>query len=450
MTLDRADWLVPAFIIVCIILGGASAGGYIANAILQLLAIGLLATAWISRRDRRARGNERWLWLLVAAGMVLILAQFVPLPVSLWRELPGRSEIAAQLDVAGIRQSYAFVSFIPHESFKSAVWLLPALGILCVMLRARTLFQERYLAIAITSTMCVAVIVAALQLSQGTNSPLYFYEVTNRGSAVGFFANTNHMASLLLVTIPFQAALLKEALERNDQKRLSGVFAILGTMAVTLAGIAVNGSLAGYGLLLPVCIASCLILSEVPRVRGTVMLLLIAVLLAGLAILFATAEGSIMLDAAGAMPADSRQTIFATSWHAIKDMWPLGSGIGTFAELYASYEDPGGVIHIYINHAHNDYIELVLETGIAGAALMALFLVWWGISAVRIWRDPWVSPYVLAAVVASATLLVHTLVDYPLRTAAMSSIFAISIALMAAGNLPARRLRPERTEGWGK
>src|SRR5690606_2001620 len=134
----------------------------------------------------------------LAAGLALLLLQLVPLPVNLWRILPGRGELGTQMDFAGIRQAYAFVSLIPHESFKSAIWLLPAAGLLCATLRAPAVLGPRRLALTVTSVMCIAVIVAALQKSQGGGSPLYFYDITNRGSAVGFFANANHMASLLL------------------------------------------------------------------------------------------------------------------------------------------------------------------------------------------------------------------------------------------------------------
>ena len=41
-------WLAPAYVLLCIILGGASAGGYLANAGLQMLAVLLLALAWLA------------------------------------------------------------------------------------------------------------------------------------------------------------------------------------------------------------------------------------------------------------------------------------------------------------------------------------------------------------------------------------------------------------------
>jgi len=127
----------------------------------------------------------------------------------------------------------------------------------------------------------------------------------------------------------------------------------------------------------------------------------------------------------------------------------MGSGLGTFRDVYALYEDherldPAAVV----NHAHNDYLELFLETGVPGLLLIAAFLLWWARTAVSRWRDNLADPYVKAAVIASAALLAHSLVDFPLRTAALSAKFAAAVAMMAGGNRPAPArsadLRPTR------
>ena len=98
--------------------------------------------------------------------------------------------------------------------------------------------------------------------------------------------------------------------------------------------------------------------------------------------------------------------------------------------MYPQYEDPAAVNSTFVNHAHNDYLEIALETGIAGVLLVAAFLLWWS-CAVPIWRSAAVDRYALAGSIASAAILVHSLVDYPLRTAALSAIMAASLALMA-------------------
>src|SRR5437764_3555743 len=103
----------------------------------------------------------------------------------------------------------------------------------------------------------------ALQVvSAGSDSPWYLYQETNRGLGVGFFANANHMADLLVVALPFIAALAAAGRSRNIQ-RYSALLTVLAAVALLLiVGIALNGSLAGYALAVPVIAASFLIVSS--------------------------------------------------------------------------------------------------------------------------------------------------------------------------------------------
>ena len=63
--------------------------------------------------------------------------------------------------------------------------------------------------------------------------------------------------------------------------------------------------------------------------------------------------------------------------------------------------------------------------------LAAAFLVWWGLRTLAIWRTEEVDYYARAASIVTGTLLLHSLVDYPLRTAALSAVFAACLGLMS-------------------
>jgi Lipid A core - O-antigen ligase and related enzymes len=89
-----------------------------------------------------------------------------------------------------------------------------------------------------------------------------------------------------------------------------------------------------------------------------------------------------------------------------------------------------------MNHAHNDYAELALETGVPGLAVLIVFLLWWGGAVARVWRSVEAGPYARAASIASAAILVHSLVDFPLRTAAISACFGMCLALLADRRAP--------------
>ncbi|BBC73972.1 conserved hypothetical protein [Altererythrobacter sp. B11] len=413
-------------------LGGASADGYVANALLQILAIGLLTFAFLSKPYPAVTRSERHLYLVVAGCILVVGLQFVPLPRGVWQALPGRARLLEGLDAAGIAFPGGFASLIPHESAKSAAWLLPSLAMLVTMTRARAFYSPGNLALALVAVMCLGVVVGAAQRISGDYSALYFYHFTNRGSAVGFFANANHMASLLLTTIPFQAALARQALDKQSGERLAPMLLVLAGLALTIVGVGVVGSIAGYVLMIPVTAASALILWRGSHARLGALLLLIALVVT--TAILASGTGLMWVDRASGLSAGSRAVIFGRTWQAILDYWPAGSGLGTFAEAYPSYEDPLAVTRTYINHAHNDYLELLLETGALGVIAFAAFLAWWTIQTIRIWTRSDASPFAKAAVIASATLLLHSLVDYPLRTVALGAVFSACLALMASPN----------------
>jgi O-antigen ligase len=122
-------------------------------------------------------------------------------------------------------------------------------------------------------------------------------------------------------------------------------------------------------------------------------------------------------------------------WSATADSiaatFPVGTGLGTFAHVYALQDDPSAVDSSYVNHAHNDYLELILELGLPGLLLILAGLIWWGASAIGVWRSPSSTTLAKAATIASAALLAHSLVDFPLRTAGLATLLAACFGLIA-------------------
>jgi O-antigen ligase len=294
------------------------------------------------------------------------------------------------------------------------------------------------------------IVLGALQVAApGASSPWYLYRETNRGVAVGFFANANHMADLLVITLPFVAALAAAGRSRNVQ-RYSALLAILAGAAVVLVvGIALDGSLAGYALAVPTIAGSVLIVAPPSRgLRVPIAIVAGLGIVAAIGALASTSIGSSKIGEDASSSVQSREDIIKTTGKAIGDTMPLGSGLGSFVKVYRLYESPDRVTPEYVIHAHNDYAELTLELGLAGALLILAFLVWWAAAASAAWRMGGGGPYARAASIASAVVLVHSLVDFPLRTAAISTAFAMCLALLI-DRRPARRqdptdLRPAR------
>lgn len=429
MTAVRAV-LLPLYLALCLVLGGASNGGFVANLVLQLLALTLLvAVFWRPPQQSFSRPEGGLAWALFAAAL-LAAVQFLPLPRGVWAASDARVDLLAQSELAAVSLSPLLVALAPFEALASLVWALPAAALGVALLRWRS-WQAEHLAWVIVGVMAVSVGLGAAQLAGGSEAAAYFYAVTNRDMTVGFFANANHLASLLLVSLPFLAALAKTASARGGASATAIHLGVAGLALVALVGIVANGSLAGYGLLLPVLAASAAILVPARLSRRLTPLVLFLAVAGGAALVLASDELSPMVARAEAFSPGARDVIWATTWQAIGDFMPLGSGLGSFAEVYRLYEDPALVQAALVNHAHNDYLEVLLELGLPGALLVMGFLAWWLRRAVQVWRSGAATPFAWAAMVATATLLAHSIVDYPLRTAGLGGLFVACCVLMA-------------------
>jgi len=439
------DAVAPLYLLACLIFGG-SAQGVWPNACLQLAGLGILA--WIAVVEPSVPKPARMLLWIVIASVAVVALQAIPLPASLWEHGPRMTIIDGYRQL-GHPVPALPTSLTPYDSLGTLLYVIPPLAMFAAVLRHDP-NRRTWLAAALLGAVVLGIILGALQVaSSGTTLPWYLYRETNRGLAVGFFANANHMASLLVITVPFLAALAMVTRGGTGQRNSALLSMLAAALVLIVVGIALNGSLAGYALSIPVAAASVLII--LPRtnryrswlVAGATLSVIVAV--AGLA---TTSVGASWLGTGAGASLQSRQDILRTTAHAMTDFMPWGSGLGSFVRVYRLYENPNSVTSEYVVHAHNDYAEVVLELGAAGAVLMLFFLGWWLAAAWSAWGKGENDPFARAASIASAAVLLHSLVDFPLRTAAVSACFGMCLALLADRRMPARRdsddLRPTR------
>lgn len=425
-------FVAPAYLFACLVLGG-SAQGIWQNMVLQLAGVAIIAWAALDRKEPRPARTARQLLAIAAVAIAVVALQLIPLPPSVWAHLGPRETVAEGFRALGMAVPPEPLSLTPAASLNSLLSVIPPLALVCALVGLRA-YRPRWLALALIAGTVAGIVLGALQVasSGAQSSPLYLYRQTNPGRAVGFFANANHMATLLIVTIPFLAAIVASARSSNMQRYSAIVSVVAGLAIVVFVGLALNGSVAGYGLAIPVVAASALIvLPANSRARLWVMGLAAVLMVASVAALETTSIGSGKLGAGATISAQSRAQIFSVTARATAEFMPFGSGLGSFPSVYRLYENPEQVTTEYVVHAHNDYAEIALELGLAGILLTLVFLAWWGRAAWRAWRTPEGGPFARAASIASAAVLVHSLVDFPLRTAAIAACFAMCLALLA-------------------
>jgi O-antigen ligase len=430
MTSRPFSYACAAFFLLALLLGGASRDEVFTSDIVAAASTPLLAWAIWRLSGKPVESAER-LPLLILAGCFLVgLLQLIPLPAGLWAALPGRERIAAELAMAGVDRTWAPLSLTPQATVSTLMALVPAAA---VFLATRTLSASgrRLMILVLFSVAAASAIVGALQVLGGQDSPLRFYAVTNPNPAVGFFANRNHLASLLACAIPFALVEAIASLRDRGRTRASGLALAGGVLLLAVVGIAMTQSRAGL-LLAGLALVGGLALawrSELKTGRWPLIIAGVGVVaaLALAPVVFAGAFARIEDGVQDSLRLDAVMVGAEAAWAFA----PLGAGLGSFVPVYMMFETPAVMQNTYLNHAHNDWLELLIETGLPGLLLMLAFLVWFVLASRRAWRPrESIGPIARAASLAIVFLMVHSLVDYPLRTPAVLCLFALACGLL--------------------
>src|SRR6478752_4885184 len=199
--------VAPVYLLACLLAGG-SAQGVWGNMALQLAGLAILAWAAADRSNRTMSAAARQLFILAAVAVAVVALQLVPLPASVWTHLGGREDVARGFEVLGLATPSLPASLTPYASLDSLLALIPPLAMFAAIVRLRA-YRAAWLIAALLLGTNAGILLGVLQLSSSdySASPWYLYPTSSFGVATGFFANGNHMAILLVVTLPFLATL---------------------------------------------------------------------------------------------------------------------------------------------------------------------------------------------------------------------------------------------------
>jgi O-antigen ligase len=127
---------------------------------------------------------------------------------------------------------------------------------------------------------------------------------------------------------------------------------------------------------------------------------------------------------------DPRRYIWEDAAYAVDRYWPAGSGMGTFDEVFQIDESLENLTLRTAGRAHNDYIELAIEAGLAGLTMAAL---WFVACLVMAWQARR-SQIAWAGWAGGAFLLaiaLQSITDYPLRNQTILAFAGFALLLLA-------------------
>jgi O-antigen ligase len=279
--------------------------------------------------------------------------------------------------------------------------------------------------------------VALLAICQYLSSAPKIYWLHWPGTGTDFFGtyvNRDHYAGLMEMLTPFALVLSLSRLIHGGQRMLAGFAAIImaGSIVLTL-------SRGGVISLVAELLFLFWITSRVQReslVRNRLLLGL------GLTLAFLAFAGS---STKWTHLGDVRETF---RWDVLKDSLRmfahkpiLGWGLGTFDIVYPAYRS--FYTTLYVNAAHNDYLQVLIETGILGFSCVLWFgsvLYRTGLKGLRHWNQSWRGALQLSALVGCTGLLVHSALDFNLQVPGNAAFFYAFCALATSLRSNAERL----------
>ncbi len=255
----------------------------------------------------------------------------------------------------------------------------------------------------------------------------------------GTLRNPDHFSALLEIILPISLGYIYYKTKRDGLARVLSsreVLFLLSPLSIFLA-IALGHSRAGVvatGISLLLFFQLTVGRKIIPRYRKAYRIFLLSLTLSVVILggIFTYRKGLSL----------HRGEFWALSLQAFKDYPIVGAGFGTFPDLIETYRREPRSFSL-IAHAHNDYLEFLVDGGLLGAALLFVPLVLVFYTGYQSWearRYPlvrYIGAGLISAVLAGAF---HSFFDFPLRIPAVALVFVVAFSMMASiGRLKRRR-----------
>ncbi|QDP20452.1 O-antigen ligase family protein [Sphingomonas xanthus] len=387
--------------------------------------------------------------LALALGLPLIaVVQLVPLPPSIWQSLAGRELALSSLKLVGAHEHWRPLTLDAEATMRALGAMLLPLAVFLYVSWAGAVQRRQLLAVLI-ATAGLSGLAGALQLALGHPDWLSFYDGPSVGAASGFFANPNHQA-LLMASAMVASAIFARTESRDPRNRGASRNRWLAWLAIGFFAIMTLGSGSRAGVvLLGIGLPGALL---VVLGRGSLLkwsaVLLGALSLLSAVILLYPGTNSLGVRESFRVGEDARYAYLPDILFTLEQYWGAGSGLGTFATVFAPNENLDLAQRGFLNHAHNDVLEWLIETGLPGTVWLAAALI---VLAWQIYRstrrgEGQQAPQIGALLIIFMVGL-HSLADYPLRTTAIAVVTAMSLGLAMPMRTIADRPKTRRHAG---
>jgi O-antigen ligase len=378
-----------------------------------------------------------WIGKQVLEGEIKIRPNPVFLPMGVFGIL-----IAAQLVFR--------ISAYPHDTLSIALQYF-CYAILC-FLAGQTLLrgaQARTLAL-IFSVYGAALASFALLQGISSNGKLYWVRQPRMGGWIyGPYVNHNHYAGLMEMLVPIPLVLSLTHLASSKART-----AAASVGAVMVGTIFLSGSRGGMlAIFAEVVILTVLLIKQKRGMRTAIGIGVFLTIVVALLVWVGGGELSRRIATVGGshsdLSGDVRSYINRDGLRMFLKKPVFGWGLGAFPVVYPQFRT--FYTNFFVNEAHNDYLQLLVEMGLLGFATMLWLLVTLYARAVKKlanWSSDMSGAVTLVCVLGLSGILVHSAVDFNLQIPANAALFYVLCTIAAAPPFaqPARKRRVARSK----
>jgi O-antigen ligase len=398
-----------------------------------LVQIILLATAalLVAKMPQSLVGSlSAWGFVVPAVLAAVVLTQLIPLPA----HLP-----------------------LSMEPYATRTHFLILLTCFIVFYLAQIVSENRKrkerLIVSLLALGTVEAFYGLVQYLSGWQHIFFFVKKYDLEEATGTYINRNHFAGMLEMILPFSVALLfyeyekfrgrgssapaniKNVLTRQSLQRL---LLCLFVAVVLFAALFFSRSRMGIAA---ACASLILIfgLAGISRFHGKMGLALSAAFVAlSIGLAFWIGPGPIVerfADVGQELTAhdQSRLAIWRDALPLVRQNAVLGTGLGTFPIAYTAVQTT--FLSQFVNHAHNDYLELASDLGLPAALVLFGGIFWILARAVRTFlraRGSFERSVALGCAGSIAAILLHSMADFNLYIPANALLFALVLGIAAS------------------